>query len=82
MTDDQSGPRPWFGCDKNSEAWRRYCEAWEHVFRPKGQHLRSMIQNGNRGPEALALLDRCIKVVKRDYRGEIDDRSELPRLLR
>ncbi len=74
------GPEPWFGCDTTSRAWISYCEAWEHAFRNKG-NLRSLIHD-RRGKAAVAALDHNIEVVKRDYRGEIEDRTELPRLLK
>lgn len=77
---DRSGPRPWFGCDLTGEEWRAYCEAWSHVFQRKDPGLRGLIED-RRGKEGLAILDHNITVVKADYRGEIDDRADIPRLL-
>jgi hypothetical protein len=75
------GPRPWFGCDTYSEAWRAYCEAWEHAFRRKDPRTKGMIYD-IRGKAAVAALEHNIKVVRRDYRGLIDERTDIPRLLR
>lgn len=81
MTDQRPGPRLWFGCDPNGSAWKAYCEAWEHCFRHKSPQLRGMIAD-RRGKDALAELDHNIAVVKADYAGEVEDRAELPKLLR
>jgi hypothetical protein len=77
---DHSGPRPWADCDTSSEAWRAYCEAWSHVFTKKAPGIRTLIED-RRGKEGLAMLDHNIAIVKAEYRGEVDDRQELPRLL-
>lgn len=81
MATDRPGPKPWFGCDTNGEAWRAYCEAWTHAFRRRDPRLKGMIHD-QRGKDAVAKLEHNVTVVKADYRGEIDDRAELPRLLR
>lgn len=78
---ERPGPKPWPGCDTNSTAWKTYCEAWEHCFVRKPASLRHAIM-AKRGKEGLAALEHNIAVVRSDYRGEIDDRQELPRLLR
>jgi hypothetical protein len=78
---DRARPKPWFNCDPNGPAWIAYCEAWEHTFLKKDPRLRGMIAD-RRGPEGIAALKHNVEVVRRDYRGEIDDRSDIPRLLR
>jgi hypothetical protein len=75
------GPRPWFGCDKNGPLWRAYCEAWEHVYRDKPANAIHRIADF-RGKQAAADLQHNMALVKRDYRGEIEDRAELQRLIR
>lgn len=77
---DRAGPRPWFGCDKSSEAWRAYCEAWEWAFLRKDPRLRGMIADC-RGEAGVAALRHNVEVVRKDYAGEIDDRTDIARLL-
>lgn len=69
------GPQPWPGCDESGEEWRRYCEAWAHVYTATGRSLKQ-IENF-RGKEAAEILEHDIEVVKADYAGEIPVRSDL-----
>lgn len=78
---DRSGPKPWFGCDTNGEAWRAYCEAWTWFAKRRDPRLRGMIYD-IRGKAAVDALEANIEVVRRDYNGEIDDRAAIPRLLK
>jgi hypothetical protein len=76
----RTGPNPWPGCDTAGEAWKAYCEAWEHCFMRKDPRLRRGISDC-RGRKALDDLDHNIRLVRADYAGELE-RAELPRLLR
>jgi hypothetical protein len=78
--EDRPGPRPWFGCDTSSEAWRAYCEAWSHLYERKPGRSRQAIGDA-RGPKALAMLEADMEVVKRDMSGQIVDRATIPELL-
>jgi hypothetical protein len=83
MANERARPRPWFGCDTSGPAWKAYCEAWTHVFvKGHSARVRDKIHNDPAGKARLAALDHNIELVRRDYRGEFDDRTEIARLLR
>jgi hypothetical protein len=74
-------PKPWMGCDTDGPHWIAYCEAWEHAFLKKDPRIRGMIID-QRGAAAVEALKHNVELVRKDYRGELDDRAELPKLLR
>lgn len=79
MSATRQGPQPWPDCDEAGEEWRRYCEAWTHVYKPKGRHLKGI--RDFRGDEAAQILEHDMRVVKADYAGKIPVRSDLQKFM-
>lgn len=79
-------PKPWFGCDTSSPAWRDYCEAWTILHQFADAEMDRIIfmraATRHRGKNAGPALEHNVKLVESDLKGDIADRSKLPEMLK